>query len=154
MKQRNKWILIGIVAVVIGLGMWWYTSSKSNSINSFQACVDAGYPVRDSYPQQCATPDGRNFTQPVSGTETTIEGTVVCLPHLDTDDPQTLECAFGLKTGENTYYALRTQTSTSELSSSAGSDRTVRVTGSIKYEPSDTYKSSGTLTVDSFEFTE
>ncbi len=35
----------------------------SDVINSFQECVDAGYPVMESYPRQCATPDGRTFTE-------------------------------------------------------------------------------------------
>ncbi|MEW6723053.1 MAG: hypothetical protein AB1324_07355, partial [Candidatus Micrarchaeota archaeon] len=30
-------------------------------INSFDDCVDAGYPVMESYPRQCRTPDGRTF---------------------------------------------------------------------------------------------
>ena len=32
-------------------------------INSFEECVNAGYPVMESYPRQCATPDGRSFTE-------------------------------------------------------------------------------------------
>ncbi len=36
----------------------------------------------------------------------TLTGKYVCLPHLDTRGPQTLECAFGLQTDENTYYAV------------------------------------------------
>jgi hypothetical protein len=38
--------------------------------------------------------------------EASLEGEVVCLPHWDTSGPQTLECAFGLKTNDGTYYAL------------------------------------------------
>jgi|GEM_PF-1242619 len=30
-------------------------------INSFEECVDAGYPILESYPRQCRTPDGKNF---------------------------------------------------------------------------------------------
>ncbi|HEY0220696.1 MAG TPA: hypothetical protein VGC58_00555 [Candidatus Paceibacterota bacterium] len=36
----------------------------------------------------------------------TLSGTYVCLPHLDTSGPQTMECAFGLKTDEGDYYAV------------------------------------------------
>ena len=32
-------------------------------INSFDDCVKAGNPVMESYPRQCATPDGRSFTE-------------------------------------------------------------------------------------------
>ena len=37
---------------------------------------------------------------------TTLEGTYGCLPHLATDGPHTLECAFGLETAKGHHYAL------------------------------------------------
>lgn len=36
----------------------------------------------------------------------TLTGEVVCLPHADTDGPQTMECAYGLRTDTGEYYAL------------------------------------------------
>lgn len=36
----------------------------------------------------------------------TLSGTQVCLPHADTEGPQTLECALGMKTDAGEYYAL------------------------------------------------
>ncbi|RJR15016.1 hypothetical protein C4579_03030 [Candidatus Microgenomates bacterium] len=38
--------------------------------------------------------------------EATLTGVYVCLPHRDTSGPQTLECAYGLKTQVGEYYAL------------------------------------------------
>jgi hypothetical protein len=38
--------------------------------------------------------------------QATLTGEYVCLPHRDTRGPQTLECAFGIKTGSGEYYAL------------------------------------------------
>lgn len=35
----------------------------------------------------------------------TLEGEYVCLPHADTEGPQTMECAFGIRT-DTAYYAL------------------------------------------------
>lgn len=32
-------------------------------INSFQSCADAGYPIMESYPEKCRTPDGLTFTK-------------------------------------------------------------------------------------------
>lgn len=32
-------------------------------ISSFEECVDAGYPVQESYPRKCAIPDGQTFTE-------------------------------------------------------------------------------------------
>lgn len=36
----------------------------------------------------------------------TLSGEYVCLPHKDTTGPQTLECAFGLRTEEGKYYGV------------------------------------------------
>lgn len=36
----------------------------------------------------------------------TLSGEVVCLPHKDTDGPNTMECAYGLKTDVGEHYAL------------------------------------------------
>lgn len=38
--------------------------------------------------------------------QATLTGSSTCLPHKDTTGPQTLECAMGLKTADNKYYAL------------------------------------------------
>jgi hypothetical protein len=35
------------------------------AIDSFEACVQAGYPVMESYPRQCRTPDGQTFVEAV-----------------------------------------------------------------------------------------
>ena len=34
-------------------------------INNFKECVSAGYPVLESYPRQCKTPDGKSFTEDI-----------------------------------------------------------------------------------------
>lgn len=38
------------------------TTSALTEINSFDDCVAAGYPIMESLPEQCATNDGRTFT--------------------------------------------------------------------------------------------
>lgn len=38
--------------------------------------------------------------------DVTLSGTYTCLPHMDTSGPQTMECAFGLKTDDGDYYAV------------------------------------------------
>ncbi len=46
--------------------------------------------------------------QPLDATpqNITISGTYTCLPHIDTTGPQTMECAFGIKADDGTYYAV------------------------------------------------
>lgn len=43
-----------------------------------------------------------------NGEEVTLLGSYICLPHVDTSGPQTMECAFGLETDEGDNYALDT----------------------------------------------
>lgn len=39
------------------------TVAPTSIINSFEECAAAGYPVMESYPRQCRTPDGRTFVE-------------------------------------------------------------------------------------------
>ncbi|PIR49210.1 hypothetical protein COU80_00475 [Candidatus Peregrinibacteria bacterium CG10_big_fil_rev_8_21_14_0_10_55_24] len=39
--------------------------SQTGSVTSFEDCVAAGYPVMESYPEQCRTPDGRTFVREI-----------------------------------------------------------------------------------------
>lgn len=39
------------------------TPSPQSSISSFEQCIQAGYPVLESYPRQCAVPGGETFTE-------------------------------------------------------------------------------------------
>ncbi len=43
------------------------------AINSFDECVDAGYPILDSYPEQCETPDGRRFVRELDEDELPLD---------------------------------------------------------------------------------
>lgn len=43
-------------------------------ITSFDECVAAGYPVMESYPRQCRTPDGPTFTEIIDGPIDGAEG--------------------------------------------------------------------------------
>lgn len=36
-----------------------------DGIDSFEDCANAGYPIAESYPEQCFTPDGRGFTRQI-----------------------------------------------------------------------------------------
>jgi hypothetical protein len=69
------------------------------TISSFADCVAAGYPIRESYPEQCAMPDGTVFTRAIAETPTGEE--VFC-----TQDA--MECPDGSyvgRTGPNCEFA-------------------------------------------------
>jgi hypothetical protein len=40
-------------------------SPPDDGIDSFEDCARAGYPIAESYPEQCFTPDGRSFTRSI-----------------------------------------------------------------------------------------
>ncbi len=61
-------IALGLAAVVAIL---LYISSygaqlRTGSISNFEECAAAGYPIMESYPEQCRTPDGRTFIRDIS----------------------------------------------------------------------------------------
>ena len=56
----------------------WRLGSKQ-IINSFEECATAGYPIMESYPRQCRTPDSRIFVETVTDIPTPPDGSgVVC----------------------------------------------------------------------------
>lgn len=61
--------------------------SGSQGVDSFEACVRAGYPVMESYPRQCRTADGQLFVEEVVATAEV--STTVAEP----EDPQHLGLA-------------------------------------------------------------
>jgi hypothetical protein len=40
-------------------------SPPDDGIDSFEDCARAGYPIAESYPEQCFTPDGKSFTRSI-----------------------------------------------------------------------------------------
>jgi Immunoglobulin-like domain of bacterial spore germination len=69
MKTNRTLILIVLLAViVIGSGLYLLMRPQvavtpPAAVLSFQACVEAGYPVTEGTPRQCVTPDGRTYVQ-------------------------------------------------------------------------------------------
>lgn len=46
-----------------------YSPKTSQDITSFEECIEAGYPVMESFPRQCNTPEGKNFVEEIEYTE-------------------------------------------------------------------------------------
>lgn len=83
-RKISTMTLIGLVIVltlIAGLLLSLSNIAKQQrmySITTFRECADAGYPIMESYPEQCRTPDGRLFVNeeveqivpPESGTTT------------------------------------------------------------------------------------
>lgn len=65
-------VLFGFM-VVIFVVVYMVSSDKKqlkiNTINSFEECVKAGYPILESYPRQCGLPNGKSFVENIATTE-------------------------------------------------------------------------------------
>lgn len=90
--------------------------------------------------------------QPPKKETVSVEGEIVCLPHKNTDGPQTLECAAGLKTDEGTHYGLSSKDSASPLTAAAGSKKRASVNGVLEPATDNTYDIKGVVVVESYEF--
>lgn len=77
-KYKNIGIYAGIILALLGAYVASHYSGKETSRT-----------IVDTAPQNV-----------------TLSGTYECLPHSDTTGPQTMECAFGLKTDSGDYYAV------------------------------------------------
>lgn len=70
-------VIAGLV-IVVGGGYFAYQRFVEKKaalppVNGFEDCVKAGYPVAESYPRQCHSPDGRNFVEDVASKTTPID---------------------------------------------------------------------------------
>lgn len=63
-------MIIILTILAIGFVSWWYYIQQEEilpeeDIKNFEECERAGYPVLETYPRQCKTPDGRTFTEKI-----------------------------------------------------------------------------------------
>jgi len=61
-------VLLALLGVVI-LGVLFSSTIGIRRVGSFEECAAAGYPVMESYPRQCKTPDGRIFVEEIMPSE-------------------------------------------------------------------------------------
>lgn len=68
-QKRFVNIVVIIGAVVVAALAGYFIANQQTSlkpvkeISSFDECAKAGYPIAESYPRQCRTPDGRLFVE-------------------------------------------------------------------------------------------
>lgn len=72
--SRTLVAVLLVLLIVGGIAYYMKRDTDFVSIQSYEECVQAGYPVAESYPEQCRTPDGRVFTNTTS-TPTPSNGT-------------------------------------------------------------------------------
>lgn len=151
-------ILAAVIIFKIVFSLQQKLNLPQNTITNFSDCVNAGYPVGESYPRQCWTPDGRGFVEnlkqapPVPG-QITISGEIACLPKKGTG-PQTMECAIGLKDQEGRYYGLKNLSQIDPDYKFSAGGKQVEVSGILNTEQStgpdgNKYDTVGTIEVSS-----
>jgi hypothetical protein len=114
--MNKKYILTATIIVIIGAGAYFALNRQkppsSQTITNFEECAQAGYPIGQSYPRQCWTPDGGRFVEeldqnpPPASEPITVSGELICLPKIGRG-PQTLECAIGLQGIDGRRYGLK-----------------------------------------------
>lgn len=87
MTGTQKFVLwlLGLIIVAGGLFLFLYPAKETPpvSVNSFEECAEH-YPVLESYPAQCNTPEGKNFVEDI-GNELEKQDKIVI------DDPRPIE---------------------------------------------------------------
>lgn len=70
--MNNKHTVLYVLGAILLLVVLFFAYKSSRSVvdspvvTNFEECKNAGYPVMESYPEQCRTPDGRNFVNTIS----------------------------------------------------------------------------------------
>jgi len=77
MSKNMKLVAFFIVLLLAGLGVWKYQQKNAaEQINSFEECAQAGYPILESYPEQCRIPDGKSFTRLIADQQNLQQETI------------------------------------------------------------------------------
>ncbi|HEY4509806.1 MAG TPA: Gmad2 immunoglobulin-like domain-containing protein [Candidatus Paceibacterota bacterium] len=69
--MKQVFLIGGILIVVVGLGVVYFFLQQEKgdiddvSVANFEECRTAGYPIMESYPQRCRTPDGKTFAEDI-----------------------------------------------------------------------------------------
>jgi hypothetical protein len=66
MKKIIFALIIIVLAGIVSYSAWLKPEKKPlPGIGNFEECLEAGYPVLESYPRQCQTPDNKTFTEDI-----------------------------------------------------------------------------------------
>lgn len=103
MKKNNKilaWFMLAviIIAALISLELTVYFEQKNQpiatstqiTIMSFDDCAKAEYPIMESYPRQCKTPDGRTFVEELPPTKPTYINATSGVISVETPSPDSV----------------------------------------------------------------
>jgi hypothetical protein len=101
----TKWTILGLVTLLIiiaGAALVIIPGPTANApaITSFTECAAAGYPVQESYPRRCTTPEGATFTEEVAQQQwVTTRGNADIIRNVSVREGQTISSPLTI-TGE------------------------------------------------------
>jgi hypothetical protein len=66
--HRKIAVIIVFAIACAGFGAWFLFSQQKSyaNITSYETCGAAGFPILETYPEQCKTPDGRTFVRDIT----------------------------------------------------------------------------------------
>ncbi len=66
-SKKTVWVslLFGLAVASAFLAVFFATRPAPRAVTNFKECVAAGYPVLESYPRRCQTPDGKTFVEDI-----------------------------------------------------------------------------------------
>ncbi|OGY43060.1 MAG: hypothetical protein A2729_03785 [Candidatus Buchananbacteria bacterium RIFCSPHIGHO2_01_FULL_39_14] len=65
MKFKLIIFIVFLIVIVSFLVFWYWPKSAYPVVTDFDSCLQAGYPIMESYPRQCQNPDGRKFIEDI-----------------------------------------------------------------------------------------
>jgi hypothetical protein len=77
-SRKNIWTVTALIALIL-ISVSVYLRflpapiDETVTITNFEECRNAGYPIMESYPEQCRTPDGSLFVNTLAQVETELE---------------------------------------------------------------------------------
>lgn len=66
MSFKKATLILIVIVILLGIAFVLdsFQDERVRSVDSFEECADL-YPVMESYPRQCRTPDGRHFVEEI-----------------------------------------------------------------------------------------
>ncbi|MDO8269823.1 MAG: Gmad2 immunoglobulin-like domain-containing protein, partial [Candidatus Levybacteria bacterium] len=82
MKKLGMRIFVTILVIIGVFGAFYFfkQQQKIEGISSFEECADAGFPIMESYPSQCRTSNGKNFTQEIGNELSLVDEISIVFP--------------------------------------------------------------------------
>lgn len=67
-EERNLAIIIVLILIILIIITFIFIFNNKlivSNVRDFESCKNAGYPILESFPRQCKTPDGKTFIEEI-----------------------------------------------------------------------------------------